>query len=169
MIDPMQSALDELSDLLDEDGLFQYYVRPSIVTIKVEPSSAAFLDVPAAKLDTNETVREECVPCTGRQPIDSLLDPSFSTVVQCAKSFEGKIPGSKDAVPVLTEPRPRHAPWMSAMPSRGPMPGYIATLFTSSWWLDQSPVDKLVHGDRFPFPLAKTTSSWMESLEFISN
>ena len=30
--------------------------------------------------------------------------------------------------------------------------------FISSWSLDQSPVDKLVHGDKFPVPLAKTTS-----------
>ena len=63
MINPIQSALDELSDLLEEDGLFQYskltYVGPSIVTIRVEPSSAAFPDAPATKLDTNETVQKE--------------------------------------------------------------------------------------------------------------
>ena len=63
MINPMQSVLDELSDLLEEDALFQYskstYVRHSIVTIKVEPSSAAFPDAPATKLDANETVQEE--------------------------------------------------------------------------------------------------------------
>ena len=34
----------------------------------------------------------------------------------------------------------------------------VLTLIISSWSLDQSPVDKSVHGDRFPVPLAKTDS-----------
>jgi hypothetical protein len=80
MINPRQSAFDELSDLLEEDGLFQYskltYVRPSIVTIKVEPSSAVFSDAPATKLGTNETVQEEVLNLHRTAAHRPLLDPS---------------------------------------------------------------------------------------------
>jgi hypothetical protein len=73
------SILDELSGLLDEDGLFARprlpYVKP-VVTPKVEPSNASSPDAPATKLDTNESVQEEMrIFAHDNSPL-TLLDPS---------------------------------------------------------------------------------------------
>jgi hypothetical protein len=101
------SILDELSGLLEEDELFARprlpYVKPSVVTSKVEPSNASSPDAPATKLDTNESVQEEVrtfahdnSPLTPAGPI-----LTFSTVVESAKSFEGKSLAQKEPFAVL--------------------------------------------------------------------
>ena len=59
MLKSPKAALNELSTILEEDGLFgqprSLYVKPSIVTRKVECSNA-FADELPPKLDTNENL-----------------------------------------------------------------------------------------------------------------
>ena len=63
MMRSITSVLDELSGLLEEDGLFTCprlpYAKPSIVTRKVEPSDPSSLDKLAPKLDMKETSLEK--------------------------------------------------------------------------------------------------------------
>ena len=60
MVKSPTAVLNELSGLLEEDGLFvqprSLYVKPSIVILKVECSNASFPDELPAKLDTNDNL-----------------------------------------------------------------------------------------------------------------
>jgi hypothetical protein len=60
MVKSLRTVLDELSGLLEEDGLFMQprslYVKPAIVTLKVECSNASLADQVPPKLDTNENL-----------------------------------------------------------------------------------------------------------------